>query len=280
MPKPKFVITPYKIYRRGDIFVKCGFDLDGSEGSINQNFMQLRQFTSIIDETKPTRPTYVSHPAEMRKTTLDDGSSYWSLVTDGGWFEYRLREEYNPHLLFEVMYDYANPGVGQLDLWVNGILTEVQKGPSTWSTSAPHKAVDEVIIRGRQRNFGLSDPPGRAELDNLCIYPYNEIDCEMFQYAPPKATSAPIAVETIRGHANYQTTKYLGTQIECSLRFFSANDHTDFITHADSIHVVCDDKGVFYRGVVELLDCTRIGRDLYQQDVIFRSPNKLGEGWK
>ena len=277
----RFIVKPFTLYRRGPIMIKCGFDLDNSEASINQDAMSLRQFTAIIDERVKTRTVYHPWPtAEMRKTTLDDGSTYWSLVADGGWFEYYLEENNNPHSMFEVIYDYSNPGVGQLDLWVNGVQTEVRKGPSTWATSVPHKALDEVVIRGRQRNFGLSDPVARGELDNLCIYQYNEIDCEMSNYAPPKATGVPKAVETIRGHASYQTTQYLSTMIDVTLRFSSAKEHTEFLINAEAIHVICDDKGVFYRGVIELGECVSFGKDLYEQTIAFKSPNKLGEGWK
>jgi hypothetical protein len=275
-----FVITPYTIYRRSDILIKCEFDLDKSESSIHQEFMSLRIFDYIINELTPERTAYPTTGTAMEKTTLDDGSSYWSLVAKGGWFEYSLDEEHNPHSLFEVMYDYSNPGIGQLDLWVNGVTAETRKGPSTWASSAPHKAIDGVVIRGRQRNFGLSDPPPRGELDNLCIYKYDLIDCEMAQYTPPKATGTPKAIDTLRGHSNYQTTQYIGTQIDMSLRFSSAKAHTDFLVNADAIHVVCDDKGVFYRGVLELGEPKRLGVDLYEQGVAFKSPNKLGEGWK
>lgn len=280
MSESKFVIKPYTIYRRDSVMIKCGFDLDGSEESLNQNLMLLRVFDYTIDENDPNRKAWPNLGTSMQKTTLSDGSTYWSLVDLGGWFEFWLNEERNPHLLYEVIYDYSNPGIGQLDLWVNGVHTETRSGPSTWATSLPHKAVDSVKIRGLQRNFGLSDPPPKGELDNLCIYPYREIDCEMFRYAPPKAIGVPKAVETLRGHTNYQTTQYLGTQIDIGLRFFTAEDHTNFLLNADSIHVVCDDKGIFYRGVIELGECVRIGKDLYEQEVIFKSPNKLGEGWK
>jgi len=275
-----FIIEPYTIYRRDKIMIQCGFDLDNSESSINQSAMVLRTFDRIIDERTPERIDYPAKGTSMQKTLLDDGSSYWSLVAEGGWFEYYLQETNNPHKLMEVIYDYSNPGVGELDLWVNGLATEVRTGPSTWATSTPHKAIDELIIRGRQRNFGLSDPPGRGELDNLCVYPYNNIVCEISAYTPPKATSGPKSVETLRGYSNYQTTQYIGTQIECTLRFDSADSHTDFVLNADAIHVICDDKGIYYRGVVELGDCARYGKDLYEQTIVFKSPNKLGEGWK
>lgn len=272
-----FVINPYTIHRRGPIMIQCQFDLDGSESSINQSFMELRIIEKIIDETTLERRVFMSKGTSMKKTILDDGSSYWSLVSDGGWFEYKLKEEV-PALL-EVIYDYANPGTGQLDLWVNGVLTDISYGPSTWSTSKPHKALETVEIRGRQRNFGVSDPPGRGELDNLCIYRYSEIDCEMFEYLPPRTNMTPRAVETLRGYTRYQNTQYLGTEIATTLRFFSSASHTEFLVNVAAPHVICDDKGTFYRGVIELGECRRVGNEIYEQAIVFRSPNKLGEGW-
>ena len=280
MAKQKFVITPYTIYRRGDIFVKCGFDLDDSEGSINSHAVGIRHFDSIIDELSESRRVYTTPAtAIQQKTTLEDGSSYWSLVCPWGWFECFLYDKYITHSLYEVSYDYCNPGSGQLDLWVNGKLAEVRTGPSTWATSEPHRAIDEIVIRGRQRNFGLSDPPGRAELDNLCVYRYNQIDCEIATFGSPRTEVAPKMIEIVRGFSRFQTTKYMGTTIDLVLRFNSDASHTDFITNADDVFVVCDNKGIFYRGVIALGECKFVGSGIYEQNVVFRSPNKLGEGW-
>lgn len=280
MSKEKFVITPYTIYRRSDIFIKCGFDLDESEGSINQHAIGIRHFNSIIDELSETRKVYTTPATAIKqKTTLDDGSSYWSLVCPWGWFECFMYNIYGKYSLYEVIYDYCNPGSGQLDLWVNGRLTEVISGPSTWVTSEPHRAIDEVVIRGRQRNFGLSDPPGRAELDNLCIYRYDIIDCEIAVFSSPRTDATPTVLETVRGFSRFQTTKYMGTIIELVLRFNSNESHTNFITTADNIFVVCDNKGIYYRGVLELGECKFVGSGIYEQNAVFRSPNKLGEGW-
>lgn len=269
------------LYRRDELFLRCGFDLDGSEKSINQNLMILNNFSSIVDERTNNMAAYPTPSvSSYKKTRLDDGSYYWSLYIDHGWLDLYIDPQYNPHCLCEISYDYCNPGSGQLDIWVNGMFAESRIGPSTWRTCPPHIAIDDIRLRCRQRNFGISDPPGRAELDNLLVYKYKELTTELFEYSPPKASSNPVSIETLRGHSYFQTTKAIGAEIGMTLRFFSASEHTDFITNVDKPHVFCDEKNTFYRGIIELQDCRKLGVDLYEQVILFKSPNKLGEGWK
>lgn len=276
-----FISKNYALYRRDELIMKCHFDLDNTEGSINQDKLILKNFTAIIDERVPNRPSYSTpNVSEWTKTRLPDGSYYNSLVIHGGWLELSIDPNFNPHALCEVSYDYANPGTGQLDIWVNGMFTETRVGPSPWRASAPHKAIDDLVLRCRQRNFGVSDPPGRAEIDNLCVYKYKELDIDVSEYTPPKASSGPKIVDTLKGYSFYQTTKFIGTDIQMTLTFSSASSHDEFLINIDKPHVFCDDKGTYYRGVIELLENKRIGINLYQQQIMFRSPNKLGEGWK
>jgi len=276
-----FEVKSQSLYRRDELFIRCGFDNDGSENSINQNHMILKNFSSIVDERTNDMTAYPTPSvSSYKKTKLPDGSSYWSLYINHGWLELYIDPQYNPHQLCEISYDYSNPGSGQLDIWINGIYTEFRKGPSSWRHSKAHPAVDDIRLRCRQRNFGLSDPPGRAELDNLLVYKYKELDLEMFNYQPPHTSTSPLEVNTLRGFSTFQTTKYIGTEIGMTLRFFSAEAHTDFIKNAEKPHVFCDEKYIMYRGVLDLKDCRKVGVDLYEQAVVLKSPNKLGEGWK
>lgn len=275
-----FVIEPYTIYRRGDIWIKHEFDDDNSEGSINPSYLTIFSYNAVVNELSPRYETYQTPKVvERQKHVLSNGQSYWSLTTvDHGWFGLRLNNGRNPRCLMEVIYDFANPGSGQLDIWINQIHTDTKKGPSSWSSSLPHKAINEFELKARHLNLGISDPPSQAEIDNVCLYQYSKINCEFSKYSPPRAKGNVKEVSTLRGYSHFQTTKYIGTEFEITLRFDSKEEHTDFILNIERPHVICDDKGIFYRGVVDLGEVKKIG-NIYEQDISFRSPCKLGEGW-
>jgi hypothetical protein len=277
-----FIVKGQSLYRRDELFIRCGFDTDSSENSINPSFMILKKFQNIVDEDDDLRTSYTPDPNTMAyygRHRLSNGSYYWSLTMNGGWIELYIDPEHNPYTLCEVSYDYSNQGTGQLDIWLNGIFVEARKGPSSWRCSEPHKAINDIRLRCRQRNFGVSDPPGRAELDNLLVYKYVDLNIEIFNYNPPKASSEYTSIETLRGSRVFQTSKVIGADIEMTLRFFSAEEHTSFIANIDKPHVFCDEKYIFYRGAIKLQECKKIGIDLYEQSIIFESVNKLGVGW-
>lgn len=274
-----FINERLTLYRRSPLWIKHQFDEDNSESSINKHMIGYRAYSKVVEPEHPER-VWPGGDLGPQKIELDDGTSYWSLVSTGGWFEIYLLDKYNTYKIYEVMYDYANPGIGELRVWFNNHLTEVIKGPSAWMSSLPHKSIDGVMMKCRQRNFGLSEPPPRGEIDNLRIYYYAPIkNCEIAKYSPPKASSGPVGINTLRGFTAFQTTMYIGTECPMTLRFDDSGWHTDFLYYADKPHVLCDDKGTFYRGVLELGESRWLGGETYEQDVIFRSPNKLGEGW-
>lgn len=272
-----FIYENFTLYRRSPVWILHQFDLDDSEKSINKQYLMYRAYDKIVEPEKPQN-VWDGSGINCEKIMLDDGNTYWALVCRGGWFEIRLREEYNYHKLYEVQYDYANPGIGELRVFFNETLAEITKGPSGWLSSLPHKSLDGIYIKCRQRNFGLSDPPPRGEIDNLRVYYYEPIG-ELAKYTPLKTSTAPTAIATLRGPTAFQTTKYMGAENTMTMRFYTEAEHTDFVLHADRPHVLCDEKATLYRGVVELGECRYYGSELYEHDITFRSSNKLGEGW-
>jgi len=276
-----FVTKSYTLYRRGELFIKDNFDEDGSESSKNSDYMGLYGRTGIVDENDSNRPLYDTYDKvyNKMKNTSADGTSYWSLVIHGGWLEYFILPEFNPHCLCEVIYDYSNPGTGQLDIWLNGKFMQSKIGPSSWRRSHPHMAIDNIELLFRQRNFGISEPKGRAEIDNFLVYKYDELVCEICEYTPPKTTAEPKTIETLQGFDYSQTTRFMGTLIEMSLRFDDKDSHSDFIKNSNKIHVFCDDKCIFYRGAITLGEARHIGLGVFEQKISFKSPNQIGEGW-
>jgi hypothetical protein len=229
----------------------------------------------------PDHPDRVLDGGALTKEKLElaDGSHFWALTSEGGWFEVYLDESKNFYNLYEVVYEYACSGIGQLKILVNGVDAETANGPSAWLSSMPHKAIGGIHIKCRQTNYALSEPKSKGMLDNIRVFYYTPVDCEIAKYNPPKASAGPTEVKTLRGYSSFQTTKYIGAETTLTLRFESEEAHADFQRNADRPYVLCDDKGIMYRGVMQLGECKWLGRGLYEQEVNFKSPNKLGEGW-
>lgn len=276
----KFIIEPFTIYRKSDLWIRHEFDLDGSEGSVNKNYIEIKTPTGITSVVKPTL-SYNDGPFWKQEQSLDDQErSYWSLKSDiHGWVELILKDEFNLHRIYEVSFDYSLLGPGHLQAWLNSTCVLNVTGPYNWTSTKPHLALDYLHIRCRYLNVGLGDPPPRSELDNLCVYYYTPIDCDFTGYKPAKASRSPVEIVSLGGFSTFQATTRIGTIIETGLYFYSEKEHTEFVKNADRPHVIVDDKGTVYHGSIELGECTYIGRDNYLQQIIFKSPCKLGEGW-
>ena len=152
-------------------------------------------------------------------------------------------------------------------------------GPCSWQISDYHRLCPGQHIALYYACKLKTDPIPNCEIDNLVIYPYYEISCDVTNSSPMKTDDKPKKIDVLRGFNAFQSTSNINAYTEMTLIFYSEKDHTDFVSNCDKIHVYCDEKGVTYRGVLELSDCTYYGGELYEQKIKFYSSNKLGVGW-
>lgn len=181
--------------------------------------------------------------------------------------------------MYELQLNQSIYGPGTFYLRCGNRQVEEVDGPYPWRACQPHRVMPNETIEFEYHNSGLSDPAPRCEIDDIRIYNFKQIVCDFRNYEPPVASSTPKKIDILRGYSASQTTSMIGSKISTTLTFYSAADHTDFVTGADKIHVIFDDKGIPYRGTLELGKCKRIGIDLYEQEITFNAPNKLGMGW-
>jgi hypothetical protein len=273
-----FTLEKMKLYKRSPLWVREQFDDDHTEGSKNEYFMWWEILTGMAMPDHPER-IILNGNLWNEQIELPDGSHYWCLSCTGGWFDIGLANNKNSHNLYEIFYEYGCVGLGGLDIWVNGIPTESIKGPTAWLSSVPHKSLGGINVRCRVVNYALSDPAAKGQIDNFRAYYYTPVDCIISKYAPPKTTATPTEIKTLRGFSAFQTTKYIGTECPLTLRFENESEHASFQRDCDRPYVLVDDKGILYRGTIELGEVRWFGRGIYEQDINFKSPNKLGEGW-
>lgn len=273
------IYSNLSIMRLDDLYISHEFDMDGTEEALNSNYLTLEAPYSIVDTEHMI--TYTAGQFWRRKTVDSDGNTYWNLKSvTNGWIFINLLEKYNLHTIYEIHYDYAILGSGLLDIYINEKKVQSEIGPSNWRISKPMIAIGQIHMKMMHRNMGLSDPPARCEFDHLRIFPYKLIDCEIFKYSPPKSWGGdPKDLSPLRGPKIQQSLGYRSTEIKTSLRF-NAEAHTDFLSNSDKPHIFIDEKGIIYRGLIYLGDCELIGKDIYEQEITLKSPNKLGEGWK
>jgi len=190
------------------------------------------------------------------------------------------------NFLYEVTYRYALFGTGQFIFYVNMEPVEDVYGPLPWRQGGPHKV--ELYTEGigsfptflvYYRNVGISDPGPHFEMDLLRVFGYVPIYADFAEYEPPKADTEPIEINILHGFKVFQQTSYIGTQMSIKLRFQDADIYQDFIRNADKVHVVYDNLGIPYRGVVVLGEVDKISDSMYELDITFKAPNKLGVGW-
>lgn len=276
----QFITEPFTIHRRSDLWIRHEFDLDGSEASIAKHYLRVEKFDGIVSLINPAKYSYSDGDFEMRQLVNEEDQTYWALNSDShGWVKIELKDSHNKHRIYEVVFDYVMKGPGHMQSWLNDKVVLNQGGPAQWRSTRRHLALDKILVKTRYLNVGVADPKPSCEIDNFCVYYYEKIECDFRNYKPAMTLSIPTQIESIRGYATAQTSKYLGTTISTTLTFYSEVEHTDFLLHIDRPHVLIDDKGTYYVGVVELGECRYIGIDLYEQDIVFKSPCRLGEGW-
>lgn len=253
----------FSLYRRSDLWIKEVFDPE------------------FVDNINEDKINYVGSYFSLEDVILDANLNirYWALRSsgwDGGWLDFTV--QYLPDKIHEYNIIQRVKGSGSLSHRVNLITKQSFPGPFPWKTSFPYKLFSGDALRISFSN-PLQDSRSCGELSEIDFYYYDKLDCEMFGYTPPTTEIEPKVLNVIRGYNAVQTTQYLSTVVETSLRFYTAEAHTDFVRNAEKVHILCDEKGVLYRGVIALGKVKWFGEGLYEQEIKFISPYKLGEGW-
>lgn len=296
-------LNPFTIHRRDELFIKTEYEVEefSNDPAVIRSHELLHwdlniSVVSFREEDYLVR--YGPGDFEFKTCNKSDGSVYTGSSPSSELHYKSLRSDANGMVRIKInafneyfsntvinngMYEFqANCSVyGPGTLWIrmgNRLVEEVY-GPYPWRTVFPHRVMPNETIEIEYHNLGQSDPPPRCELDNFRIYNFKQIQCEFFDYTTPASATQPKKIEILRGYGAFQTTSNIATTIDTKLRFYSSKEHTDFISNAEKVHVIYDDKGIPYRGVLELGSCRRIGEELYEQDIKFHAPNKLGVGW-
>lgn len=296
-------LNPFTIHRRDELYIRTENEFEGASSDlavIRSHTVLSWEFdisvVSFRDQDYLVR--YGPGDFHFKVCNKSDGTVYTgntpnevehykSLRSDGnGMVRLKINDfgnysanEVIENGMFELQLNLAMYGPGTTWIRVGNRLVEEIYGPYPWRACFPHRVMPNEVVELEYHNLGLSDPPPRCEFDNFRIYNFKQIHCDFFEYNPPTAATTPKKVEVLRGYGAYQTTTSIATVIETKLRFLSAEAHTDFISNAEKIHVIFDDKGIPYRGVLELGRCKRVGENLYEQEIKFYAPNKLGVGW-
>lgn len=258
------IATPFSLYRRSDIYIRHYYN---PNSDINVNEDKLSYINSFNGFT-------------LQKTVLDSDLNiyYWSFKCETAGVT-SINIDYMPGRIHEFILDRKISNYGTLRIRRNSKDIEVIDGPTPLRTILPRKLEpgDKLVLWVQTDD--MINHTSTCEIFQLEIYYYNPINCYFRNYSPPKATTSPKLIEVINGYNAYQTTQYINTEVEVTLLFYNESDHTDFVKNADEIHLLCDEKGQLYRGVVELKENKWLGEGIYEQKIIFKSPYKLGEGW-
>jgi hypothetical protein len=303
----KRTYQPYQLYRRGKLWIKHEFDASGQdEQMINNQFVDI---WPVDFRENPTDGNLVW--TRMRQEVVGQpGAYYWSLYANKPCavdmkIHYEKADDYNdaPPSFYEFKFDAGVFGSGWLRTYVTdwenvvpdgtspegrpaySIIdnpdTMVQKfwGPCSWQISDYHKLLPGQWIQFAYTNNGKSDPLPRCEIDNLTIYPYYQLNCEVARLAPGRPDTQPKKIQVLRGYNAFQTTTRVSTVFDVTLRFYNAMSYNDFTRSIQEPHVICDEQGILYRGVLELEGTDYYGSGVYEQKLKFYSHSKLGVGW-
>lgn len=295
-------LNPFTIHRRDELYIKTAYEFEESSNdpAVWRSHVLLNwEFNISVVSFRPQDYLVRYGPGdfEFKICNKADGTVYEG--TPNSELHYRsLRSDangmvrlkidafgnyYNNEVIHNGMFEFQSNlsmyGPGTTWIRIGNRLVEEVYGPYPWRAVFPHRVMPNETIELEYHNLGQSDPPPRCEFDDFRIYNFKQLQCDFFEYKPPTSATQPKKIDILRGFGSYQTTGNIATVIETKLRFLSAEAHTDFISNAEKVHVIFDDKGIPYRGVLELGSCKRIGENLYEQDIKFYAPNKLGVGW-
>lgn len=288
---------PFTLYRRDKLIIREEFNdhnTDPLETSINENVLLqemnvpaqsdggVNAFSSLKNLDYNGQPYYSAYAD--RSCSLNISMEDWRIpIICGGktpqFFEFKFDAGvFGPGALFATVTNEKNIVNFSPSVTPQG-LVEKFYGPCSWQISDYH-----LFCPGQWMQFlycvgGRADPLPRCEIDNVVFYPYYPLTCEFKKLGTGKTDTTPKKVSVLRGYNAYQTTTRISALFECSLRFFDKESHTDFVVNAEQPHVLCDEKGVLYRGVIELADCDNFG-PVYEQNIKFHTSCKLGVGWK
>jgi hypothetical protein len=303
----KKTYQPYKIYRRGPIWIKDEFDPTGNEEqNINRNFIDVWP----VDFRENPTDGDTLFTDRRQEIVGAPGTYYWSLFANKPCavdlrIHYEKCDYYNntPPKFYEFKFDVGLFGSGWLRTYVTdyenvvpdgtspegrpaySIIdnpdTMVQKfwGPCSWQVSDYHKLIPGQWVQFAYTNNGKTDPIPRCELDNIVIYPYYELNCDLAHLTPASPDTPFKKLQVLRGYNTFQTTTRVSSNFDITIRFDNAMSYNDFIRNIDQPHVICDEQGILYRGVLELEKAEYYGSGLYEQRLKFSSHCKLGVGW-
>lgn len=225
--------------------------------------------------------------SKMYPDDVDSNERYYSLRSNyHGEFSIGLNlNEQDFDTFYEFYADYRVYGPGELSIRKfdknNKFLKNelVIASPCSWKSTHAIRLGAEDYLRCRFLNKGVSDPSPYGEIDHLRLYRYEEVYADFTEYACPVLARSPRVVETLRGFSTYQTDLRVDTKIETSLYFYSDYEHNKFLQNAHQVHMIIDNSGVIYRGMLELGDCDYIAPEVCIQAITLLSPYRIGEGW-
>jgi hypothetical protein len=307
--KPKIrSYQPYCLYRRSDLWIKDEFDgPELKEQSINKDFV-ITEVTRFPEYTNLGNTVFT----ECENTELtDSNTTYWSMYANkpcalNVTFDYDKCDYFNdsPPRFFEFKFDAGVFGPGWLRTYVTNkenivdldqVDSEgypvfglqhnpdhmVQKfwGPCSWQISDYHKLLPDQWIQFAYTNAGKQDPLPRCEIDNITVYPYYKIDCEVAHLVPGRPDTQFKKLQVLRGYNAFQTQTRVSTMFDVMFRFYNTMSFNDFIRNIQQPHVLCDEQGILYRGIIELDTADYYGSGIYEQKAKFYSHCKLGVGW-
>ncbi len=299
---------PYTLYRRGPMWIKDEFDGNNkTEQSINKEFVKT-QITRFPD---PGNIGSVLFQEKQNIDSIDGTTPYWSLYADkpcavNVTLEYDKCDTFNnlPPAFYEFKFDAGVFGSGWLRTYVTDKINQValggltsdgyptysiientdamvQKfwGPCSWQISDYHKLLPGQWIQFCYTNAGRSDPLPRCEIDNITVYPYYKLNAEFAHLVPGRPDTSVKKLQVLRGYNAFQTQTRISTVFDLTLRFYDALSYNDFIRNIQQPHVLCDEQGILYRGVMDLDMPDYFGGGIYEQRIKFYSHCKLGVGW-
>jgi len=303
----KKTYQPYTLYRRGDLWIKDEFNQNNDdESSLNYGLVTVRP---IRFKKNPTDGDTI-FTEKKQENIGQPGTYYWSLYANKPCavditFDYGRCDKFNdaPPVFYEYKFDAGVFGSGWLRNYVTALeniisdgtdssgnqaysFTDntdnmVQKfwGPCSWQISDYHRLLPGDWLQFVYTNNGKTDPLPRCEVDNITVYPYYEINCEIAHLTPGKPDTQPKKIQVLRGFNTFQTTSNISTEFDVTLRFYDTMSFNNFTRFIDHVHVLCDEQGILYRGTLELDTSEYFGNGMYEQKAKFYSHSKLGLGW-
>lgn len=212
--------------------------------------------------------------AHIISGTDPDGST-WSVVdmnSSGSYVEDRITFDYP---LSEIKFArQIGDFEGKMDLLIDGASVITIPGPAAWEFSPALK-----VLSGRHDIEITAYGGSKAQLGDIKIFSYDEINCLFRKPVPFRQELSPTSHDILRGFSVFQQTKRGHATSKFSLYFNDANSYLDFMANSYKVHAIKDELGIFYRGVILVEDVTMISEECFYVDCVFNAPYQAGVGW-